>query len=91
MYAKDAPTRLPLHELVAGLLRRLARGVRVAYRVGVCLRPAGSPLCPSTATCYITVPHTVTPDPAAADVAGDEHLAHPRASRDQPDYEGRLC
>eukprot|EP00878_Enallax_costatus_P015653 GHUV01016398.1.p1 GENE.GHUV01016398.1~~GHUV01016398.1.p1 ORF type:complete len:583 (+),score=214.88 GHUV01016398.1:294-2042(+) len=33
VYAKDAPSRLPWHELAVGLLKRAAAGVRVAHRV----------------------------------------------------------
>lgn len=35
VYAKDAPTKLPLHELIIGLLRRAATAVRMAHRVWV--------------------------------------------------------
>ncbi len=35
MYAEDAPSRLPWHELALGLGRRCARWLRVAYRVWV--------------------------------------------------------
>ncbi|GBF99992.1 hypothetical protein Rsub_12719 [Raphidocelis subcapitata] len=35
VYAPDAPARLPPHELLLGLVRRCARGVRLAYRVWV--------------------------------------------------------
>lgn len=35
VYAKDAPSRLPWHELAVGLLKRAAAAVRVAHRVSV--------------------------------------------------------
>jgi E3 ubiquitin-protein ligase MARCH6 len=35
VYAKDAPTRLPWAELVAGLIKRAVGGVKVAHRVWV--------------------------------------------------------
>lgn len=35
VYAKDAPTRLPWPELVAGLVKRAVGGVKVAHRVWV--------------------------------------------------------
>ncbi|KAF6256292.1 hypothetical protein COO60DRAFT_1702419 [Scenedesmus sp. NREL 46B-D3] len=35
LYAKDAPTTLPWHELAFGLLKRAAQGVRLAHRVWV--------------------------------------------------------
>lgn len=33
VYAKDAPSRLPWHEMAVGLLKRAAAGIRVAHRV----------------------------------------------------------
>ena len=33
VYAKDAPSTLPWHELLLGLLKRAARGIKVAHRV----------------------------------------------------------
>lgn len=35
VYAKDAPSRLPVHELLVGVVKRAARGVRLAHRVSL--------------------------------------------------------